>query len=451
MEGRTRWVLPAVILVAAGSVAALMIFLRPDPPRAEPPSGAPAVTTRPADVRSGAIDVVGSGTVRPRAEIDLAARVSGRVEYVAPNLVSGGRVRAGQLLVQLDSADYANAVRQARAEVAQQEVALIQAEEEAEIARDEYERFLARQRALGLEPPDTTPSRLVFREPQLDAARAALERARARLADAELALERTRVRAPFEGVVRSETVDLGSFVSPGQGLARIFASDEVEVVLALSDGDAALIPGLFTLEAGDGDRSVPATVFGRFGAGAYRWRAYIDRAEGALDERSRTIDVVVRVPDPFRGGQRTAAGPDGGGWASAEADTGGVPVPIRAAPDDPPPLLVGQFVDVRIEGRSLERYAIVPRSALRPGDRVWAVRPDSTVRIVPVRVLQSEDERVYVVGELEDGEPVVTGGTRIATEGMEVRPVDPVASDTAAAPAPDTAAAAGDDAPGDDR
>lgn len=393
MSERTRRLLPVAIPVAAILVAVVMVRLRPEPPRAAPPPAEPVVITRPAVVREGTIEVVGAGTVRPRAEIDLAMQVSGKVSFVDPALVAGGRVRAGQVLVRVDPADYDNAVERARADVAQQEVSLLQAEEEADIARAEYEQFLARQARLGLPAPGREPSRLVLREPQLAAARAARDRALAALRDADLARSRTEVHAPFDAVVRSESVDVGSFLSPGQPLARLYAADAVEVVVPLTDEDAALIPDLWSLRAGDGDRHVGALVTAEFGGRSHSWPGYVDRAQGTLDEVSRTIDVVVRVPDPFAG----------------EA-----------------PLLVGQYTQVRMEGVSLDAYAIVPRAAVRPGDEVWVV-DGSTVRIVPVRVLQNVDEQVFVVGDLADGAPLIIGGVQFATEGMRVRAAAPVA------------------------
>ena len=68
-----------------------------------------------------------------------------------------------------------------------------------------------------------------------------------------------------------------------------------------------------------------------------------------------------------------------------------------------------------------DRYFTVPHAALRTGNEIWALRQDTRVTIVPVRVLQRADEVVYVTGDLEAGQPVVLGGIQIATEGMEVR------------------------------
>ena len=392
---RLRNLLIAVgILGGAIVIAVVMISLRPDPPVRPPPSNVPFVNTGVAAVSEGAIPVHGAGTVRPWAEIDVAAQVGGQVTWVAPAFQGGGRVNADDVLFRIEDADYLNRVQQARANVAQQQVALLQAEEEARIAQDEYKRL---QRRAGGAGGAANP--LTLKEPQLEAARAALARDSAALADAELALSRTEVKAPFSGAVRFETVDPGQFVAPGQSVGRLYAADAFEVVVPLSDSDAALIPDLWRLVAGDGNRRVRATVNAGYGDARYAWSGYVDRAEAALDEQTRTIDVVVRVPSPFRSGMPA----DGEGDGPAG-----------------PPLLVGQFVDVRIDGVAPDRYFVVPRAALRTDNEIWAVRGEA-VTIVPVEVLQRIDDMVYVTGALEDGQMVVVGGIQIATEGMQVR------------------------------
>ena len=205
-------------------------------------------------------------------------------------------------------------------------------------------------------------------------------------------------------MVRSEAVDEGAFANVGQALARIYASDAAEVVVPVTDGDAALIPGLWDLQ---GDGSVPATVLAEFGGRTYAWDGYVDRVETALDEQSRTIDLVVRVERPFRPGTPVdgAADPLEG---AADLSQGGAP-----------PLLVGQFVDVRIQGRT-GPYHVLPRRGVRTGDEAWGVR-DSIVRIVPVRILQQLQDSVFVAGDFRDGESVIVAGISLATDGMRVR------------------------------
>ena len=391
------------ILAATGAGVTLLISLAPEAESREPPPRIPFAQTARVSAGSGSIPVYGSGTVRPSAEIDIAPQVGGRVVWVDPGFQSGGRVEAGRTLFRIEEADYLYRLQEAEANLASRQVAFLQEQEQASIARAQYELYAERQDAEGAR---SEASPLTLREPQLEAARAALSRDEARLADANLALSRTRVAAPFDGVVRSESVDVGQVVSPGQPVGRFFASHAVEVVVPLSDADAALIPGLWELRAGDGQSGVAVRVIAQYGEGTYAWEGYVDRVEASLDAQTRTVDVIARVSDPF---------------------TSGVPASGSSAAGARPPLLVGKFVDVEIDGVSPDDYFRIPRAALQTGNEVWAVSEGDVVSIVPVQVLQRANDEVFVTGPLERGQAVITGGIQFATEGMRVQTgIDPV-------------------------
>ena len=392
MRRSTGYLIAVAVIVGAVGVAALLVSLAPEPETREPPSQIPYADSARIVAGAGPIPVHGAGTVRPSAAVDLAPQVGGRVVWVDAGFVSGRAVDSGQTLFRLEEADYEYRVREAEAALAASQVALLEAREDAAVAQAEYERYAERR-------PDNAPQEpnpLTLRVPQLQAAEAAVEREQATLAQAELALSRTRVTAPFDGVVHDETVSVGQLVTAGQSVGRLYASDAVEVVVPLADADVALIPGLWE---SDPDRErVAARVFAEYGDLAYVWRGHVDRAEASLDAETRTVDVIVRVPDPFAAG-----------------------VPVASGSDTSPPLLVGKFVEVAIEGLVPERYFRVRRAALQAGNEIWTVGDDGTVRVVPVRVLQRIDDEIYVTGELEDGEPAVVGGIRFATDGMAVR------------------------------
>ena len=388
----------AVIIIAASvAVATFLVSLAPEPVRSEPPPRIPYAQTDQVTVGSGAIPVYGAGTVRPSAEVDIASQVGGKIVWVDPGFQSGGRVHAGQTIFRIEEADYLYRVQVGDADLAARRVALLEEQEQAAIARAEHERYSERK---GSSAAQTAVSPLTLREPQLEAARAELKRVEALLADARLALSRTRVTAPFDGFVREESIDVGQIVSAGQTVGRLFAADAVEVPVPLSDTDVALIPGLWELQAGDGDQRVAALVIARYGDGSYAWEGYVDRGEASLDEQTRTIDLIVRVPDPF---------------------SAGFPVGRSGVGSDSPPLLVGEFVEVEIQGLVLDSYFKVPRTALQPGNEVWMVNDDGVVSIIPVKVLQRGDDQVFVTGALEAVQAVVTGGIQFATEGMIVR------------------------------
>ena len=420
------------ILVIAAVVSGLMIAMKPEPPRRAPQTQAPLVQTVLADVRSGALQVAGNGTVRPRAQVNLAPQVSGKIVYVSPAFVSGGRVQKGQLLVRIEQADFENMLRQAEADVAQQEVNLLQAEEESEIAKEEYQRFRDREdmrsrispyasvdsndyaatlissnetESSATESKSDEPSALVLREPQRLAAQAALARAEAMLEDARLSLSRTNIVAPFDGYIRSESIDVGQFVSTGQALAEIYAADEVEVVVPLSTDESSLIPDLWTKRADRSDLVIPSSVYMDYGGQSYKWDAYVHRAEAALDAATRTVDVVLRVPQPYDGGELVE-----------------LPGEVDLLASHAPPLLVGQYTSVEIKGVDLQNYFVVPRRALRVNDEIWTIKDDSLIHIEPVQVIQKIDEEVYVLGDMDENTEVVVSDLPAVTEGMQVRP-----------------------------
>ena len=143
MSKQARWAI--LLLVGAVAIAALMIALRPEPEEQEVVTGAPLVQTAAYEVTTGAIEIQGSGTVQPREEVTLGAEVSGKLVYVNPAFQEGGRVPSGAVLFRIDPSDYNNRVRSARADIAAQDVAVLQAQEEMAIAEAELERFAQRQ------------------------------------------------------------------------------------------------------------------------------------------------------------------------------------------------------------------------------------------------------------------------------------------------------------------
>lgn len=378
-------------ILAVGVIGLLaLVALRTEAPRIDPPRQSPLVMTIKPTAQEGHLAVRGNGTVRPIHEIDLIAEVAGKVVSVSDALVSGGFFQQGDTLLQIDPADYENAVSVAEAEVTQRHFELLMAQQEVEVAREEWAR-LERRTGVNRSPDSTALGSLVFKEPQRKAAVALLKSAEARLDDAQTRLARTRITAPFTGRVRAKIADIGQYVGPGQAVASIYSADAVEIVVPLSSRDAALLADLWTPESrrGRGPR-LPATVTVDFGGQRYEWEGSVERIEGALNEATRTVNVVVRVAHPYQ----TKAG-----W---------------------PPLMVGTFTTVILQGMALDRYYVLPRDALREGDTVWVVE-DEILYVRPVEVIQEVDEEIYVTSGITENDAVVTSTLSVMTDGMSVR------------------------------
>ena len=380
-----------ILVIGVVGLGAL-ITLSPEPPKVERPKVVPLVSIESPDVRSGAITVTGNGTVRATREINLVAEISGRVVRISPSAVSGGFFRQGAPLYTLDQTDYKNAVDIAEAEVTQRRYELLLAQEEVTIARDEWNRL--QERRGSSETPDSTElGVLVFKEPQLRLAESLLKSAEARLNDAQTRLDRTLVRAPFNGRVRNKLVDIGQYVAPGQAVASVYNTDQVEIPVPLQSSEAALIGELWQRDTNK-NITIPATVRATFGEETHEWEGYVDRTEGTLDTNTRTLNVVVRVNQPY-----------------------------NTANSSRPPLLVGMFSEVNIQGTSFDSYYVIPREALKDNQTVWVFN-NGTLEIRQVDVIQESEGLVYIEDGINPNEFLITSTLDVFSDGMEVRTVE---------------------------
>jgi RND family efflux transporter MFP subunit len=356
---------------------------KPEMERRKPPVPVPMVRTMAVKTGPQKVYIQGEGTVGPLREINLVPQVGGKVVYASPSMVNGGVFRKDDLLLRIDPVDYQLAVTLARAKVKDAESRLQVAEEEAAAARDEW-RLLYE----GSSKENSKPPPLVAKEPQLAAAKAELEADEADLRKALLNLERTELKAPFNGRVGEENVDIGQYVSAGQSLGSLYSTEAAEIVVPL-EGEALFwfdVPG-FTSRDGRGAAAlIKADVAGR----ELSWTGKVVRTEGKLDERTRMINVVVRVEQPYA---------------------------------KKPPLVFGLFVEVKIEGRMIPNGAVIPRAGLHQGDIVWIVGEDSRLQFRQVEVGRIQGDEVVITGGLEDGERLVITPLKAVTDGMTVRVV----------------------------
>lgn len=387
-------IIPIVIIGVSALATGALVRSRPQVETQEVEPLAPLVRVIEAARQDLALNVHAQGTVLPRTETTLIAQVAGEVNRVSSNFETGGFFSRGETLVELDPRDYQVAVRRARAQVAQAQLLVVQQEAEAQVAIEEWQQ-------LG----EGEPSALVMRQPQVAQAQAGLEAAKAELEKAQLDLERTRVRAPFDGRVRTKRVGRGQFLTPGAPLATIHATDYAEVRLPVADDQLAYLDLPFAYRSAAPTAGPEVTLRARFGRQIHSWQGRIVRSEGELDSRSRMLNLVARVEDPY-------AAPKGRQTAGAATDTGR------------PPLAVGLFVEAEIEGRPAADVIVLPRSALRPqGDayQVLVVDDDSRLRFRDVSVLRLEGEQATIGSGLEVGETVCVSALDVATDGMKVR------------------------------
>jgi RND family efflux transporter MFP subunit len=374
----------AVLLLVAGVIGALALA------RGNDDGTAPAAKVRPPLVRVQTVKtetivlvVRARGLVEPRTQSDLLAEVKGRVMRVSPALAVGGFFDAGDVLLEIDDRDYKSARKRALA-------TQIRAGSEARLAASNLDRLrtLAGSRV-------TSRAALDEGEGRAEIARAAVLEGEAALEDADRNLERTLLRAPYDGRVAEKSVDVGQIVGPGKRVARLHAVDFAEVRLPISDSDLAYLDLSLGARSIETERPETGVILRALFAGEERrWRARIVRVEGQLDPRTRMLHLVARVDDPY----------------------------ARRSPGEFP-LAMGLFVDAEIEGRTLEDVQRIPRVALRSDDEILVVDRSGRLRTRAIDVIRIDGASVIVrAGSgVGDGEFVCVSDQRSLVDGMTVR------------------------------
>ncbi len=361
-------VLPFIVLLLAAVVTGALIANRPE--AQQQPSAIRPLTVEVviAERQPVQFEVDSRGEVTPRTETLLMSEVSGQIVEVSESFVAGGFFRKGDVLVRIDPRNYETAVKRARASVAKARTQVSTENALAGYALKDWERL----QALRAAPKEA--SDLTLRKPQLAQALAELELAEAELEKANGDLARTAIYAPYDGMVRSKSADVGQYVNTGSPLVSIFATDHAEVRLPLTANDLR-----FVRIPDATDAFLPVVRLRAEVAGVENlWNARLVRTEGVYDTESRVLYAVAQVDDPY----------------------------LQQAPGQAEPLRVGTFVTATIEGRDAGALFRLPRDVLYRGDRVWVVNQDDKLEPRQVEVVRTDTANVYIDKGLNAGDRV---------------------------------------------
>ena len=366
-----------LLIIVAGIVVAVALSRLGSRPVVVPPQAANLVVdTWVAHAEEHRPIVEATGQIEPGREVLVLPEVTGRLVYVSDDLLPGGRFERGEVMARVDPRDYELAIDQQRGLVRGSALEL-----EMEHARREI--ALAEWRLLG-DGGDASP--LVLRESQLAAAQTNLTSNESALARAELNLERTEIRAPFNATVLSESVDEGQVVGPQSSIARIVGTDHVRLLLSVRVEDLPFID--LPRNGSDGSQ---VTVRQRLGAGRVVERSgRVSHRVEELDPGTRRAQVLVQVNDPM-------------------------------ALDDDLPLLPGAFVEAAIVGRPVTDAIRIPRSAVYDGATVWVVDGGLTLERRTIVPLWSDAEHVYVREGVQPGDEIVVSRLARPIEGTSVQ------------------------------
>ncbi len=327
--------LPLYLIAFFSFVALLLVLFKPGanklamPP--EPAISVETVTVMPKDYR---VLIESFGRIEPRTQGQLVAQVSGQIIDVSPNFRDGGFFEKDEVLVKIDPRDYEIQVDIAEAELANAKVTY--AEEQVLADQAVEDRKILRNKGAA--------SDFALHIPQLAAAKSQINAANAKLKQAKMDVERTQIRAPYSGRILSTSADIGDVVSANFSLAKMYATDYVEVRLPIKNSELPFvnIPEHFA-NGSDGGKELPkASIINSLGETPQTWPAVLVRTAGAIDEQSQQLYITAQINSPYSQHNK-----------------------------DRRPLKIGQYVTAKIEGKSVPNAIVIPNSAIYQGSYVY--------------------------------------------------------------------------------
>ncbi|WDE04949.1 efflux RND transporter periplasmic adaptor subunit [Thalassomonas viridans] len=370
MTRKKQIIIPIGILLAGVGLMVGLSGMKKPPEEKPEVDSTPIVAVENIQVAPLTLEVASYGIVQPKYETELVAQVSGQVVELSEAFLRGGQVKKGQLLVRIDPSDYEADLIDAQATMASARSALETERAQGKVAEQEWRRIT-----------DTSPTELSLRKPQLAQELARVKAAQAAVLRAKRNLERTEIRAPYDAMIDSRNVGLGSFVGVGTQIGKVLGTDTAEVRLPVADNQLQFLT----------DQGVHAQVIlnGVFAGEKRQWTAEIARSEGVVDNKSRMSYLVAEINDPYA--------------LSSEAK----------------PLRFGAYVNASIQGIAIDHAAIVPRYLVND-NRVAILDNDSRLRYMELDIVRQDGANVIVSNGLNQGDRLIVSALDFPVDGMKL-------------------------------
>ena len=380
MPNAIKGIITVAVLFFAVIVAYGLVKTAPAPEQFTPEESTTSIRVVEVNRERVRLEVSSQGSVMPYKESELIPEVNGRVSWMSPNLLPGGYFAKDEVLLRIDNRDH-------RSKVARSKAALNRSMAEEELARFELGRM---EELVKKKLTSQSSLEIVLRNHRI--AEAVLQDSKIALEQAFRDLQRTEIKAPYDGLVRSEKVDLGQYVSRGMVIASIYAAQYAEVRLPVADKQLAYLDLPLGHRGELADEIKPEVLlFTDYGGKHYEWIGKLVRTEAEIDSRSRMVTAVVRVNNNNN--------------------------------VDQPDLPIGLFVNARIKGRWAEGVVTIPRAALRNQSKVLVVDKDNRIHYRDVKILRFENDNVIVSDGLESGDVVNISPLQTIVEDMLVNPI----------------------------
>ncbi len=377
-----RTVVSLIILSIGIVIAIYLLETGPKSRKKKPRQMSPLVQVIQLELSSELVIVHAMGTVIPAQEFILKSRVSGEVIEINPEFTTGGLIEAQEKILRIDPTDYELAVAGMKSQVANAIYGLKLELGHQEVAKREWELFNKKKRVRA------SDKELALRTPQLEKARAELAAAEADLKLAELNLSRTMIEAPFNLFVKKKYVEKGSQVSALEKLAELVGTGEYHVLVSIPMDRLKWI--VIPRKTGVSGSSVLIS----YGNDQYEQSGTVIKLLGDLSSEGRMARILVSIPDPLN---------------------------LIDPEINRPPVLIGEYVRIKIMGKEIPDVFRIPRSALRDNETVWIAQKDGILSIRQVNPVWGDNDTVLLNQGVNNGEQMIVSDLGTPVNGMPVR------------------------------
>ncbi len=371
------------IILLAGGIAGATYFKNSakKAKRRPPKKMIPLVQVKEVHPGKHKVIVSAMGSVVPARQLKLKSRVSGEVTWLNPEFVEGGLFKAEKEVLRIDQADYKLDIIQIESQVAEARYSLQLELGHQDVAKREWE-LLNEEK-----DPKKLDADLALRKPHLEKAKANLKAAVASLKRAKNDLSRTRIKIPFNSIVRTKNVEIGSQVTTQDQLAELIGTDEYWIEASIPVDRLKWI----SIPKNSHDSSSKARVFYRE---ASTREGSVVRLLSDLESQGRMARILISIKDPLG---------------------------LKEENRQKPQMLIGEYVRVEIDGDELENVYSIPRTALRDDIHVWVLGENNTLDIRKVETPWRNAQVVIIGKGLSPGEQIIISDLPAPVEGTPIR------------------------------
>ena len=389
MKNKRTIFIVIVIFLAMFAVSWFFMATKPVSMRKRAETTRFAVNVLEVSVGEAPVQIRALGTIRPYQETNINARVSSQVVFLSENSDIGAIVKKDEVLVKLDADTYVNTLRLKKSDLAKAKAAYELEMGQQSVAKAEAEQLKQLSSSfIG----EVIISDLALRAPQLAQAKADVEAAEAAVKMAQLDVDYTTIKAPYNSMVTERNVSVGSLTNTQDNLMTLVGIDEYRIEAAVA------IDKLTSLNL---KKNANSKVQITTSTGVVR-EGRIIRHVASLDSATRMGRILISIPDPL------------------------------GIKNNAPALILGDHAEVVFKAGTLENSVIVPRRALQPNDSVFVAMPvtqnkddgsdeDGVQYVLDIRevdIAWKDLDNVYIRSGLENSEYVITSVIPTAIQGM---------------------------------